>query len=79
MPREKLIELLQSSYLVVIPPLWEEPFGIVALEAMAAGKPVVTYDSGGLSEIIVDRVTGFLISRGNFKGLVNGYSAAMKV
>jgi len=37
--REKLIGLLQSSYSVVISPLWEEPFGIVALEAMAAGSP----------------------------------------
>jgi glycosyltransferase involved in cell wall biosynthesis len=39
LPREKLIGLLQSSYSVVISPLWEEPFGIVALEAMAAGSP----------------------------------------
>jgi glycosyltransferase involved in cell wall biosynthesis len=78
LPREKLIELLQSSYLVVIPPLWEEPFGIVALEAMAAGKPVVAYDSGGLSEIIVDGVTGLLVSRGNLKGLISAVEYLLK-
>jgi glycosyltransferase involved in cell wall biosynthesis len=78
LPREKLIELLQSSYLVVIPSLWEEPFGIVALEAMAAGKPVVAYNSGGLSEIVVDGVTGFLVSRGDLKGLINAVKYLLK-
>jgi glycosyltransferase involved in cell wall biosynthesis len=70
LPRTKLIELLQNSYLVVIPPLWEEPFGIVALEAMAAGKPIVAYDSGALSEIIVNGVTGLLVPRADLKSLV---------
>jgi len=66
---EKLIDLLQRSYIVVIPVLWEEPFGMVALEAMAAGKPVVAYNSGALSEIIVDGLTGFVVPRGNIDAL----------
>jgi glycosyltransferase involved in cell wall biosynthesis len=42
---------------------------MVALEAMAAGKPVVAYNSGALSEIIVDGLTGFVVPRGNIDAL----------
>ena len=42
-----------------------EPFGLVVLEAMAAGKPVIAVNAGGPSEIIDDGVSGFLIERGN--------------
>jgi len=45
---------------------------------MAAGKPVVAYDSGGLSEIIVDGVTGLLVSRGNLKGLISAVEYLLK-
>ncbi|MEM7339651.1 MAG: glycosyltransferase family 4 protein [Actinomycetota bacterium] len=38
----------------VIPSMWPEPFGLVAVEAMAAGCPVVASDTGGLSEILAD-------------------------
>ena len=76
--REELIDLLQKSYIVVIPVLWEEPFGIVALEAMAAGKPVVAYNSGGLSEIIVDGLTGFLVPRGNIDELASAVKYLLK-
>jgi glycosyltransferase involved in cell wall biosynthesis len=39
----------------------EEPFGLVLIEAMAAGKPVVAFDSGGPSEIVEDGVSGNLL------------------
>ncbi|MCD6470762.1 glycosyltransferase family 4 protein [Candidatus Bathyarchaeota archaeon] len=54
-----LIELTLSSDVLVIPSVYE-PFGIVALEAMAAGVPIVASNTGGLSEIIKHDRTGFL-------------------
>jgi glycosyltransferase involved in cell wall biosynthesis len=43
-------------------PSWEEPFGMVFLEAMAMKKPVVAWNSGGAPEVIVDGVTGFVVA-----------------
>jgi glycosyltransferase involved in cell wall biosynthesis len=48
---ERLKETLQSAYVAVFPSRWE-PFGIVALEAMAAGVPVVVTSDTGLAEIV---------------------------
>ncbi len=45
---------------VCVPSLFE-PFGMVAVEAMAAGRPVIASNTGGLKDIIVDGLTGFLI------------------
>ena len=43
------------------PARWDEPFGLAAAEAQACGTPVVAFRRGGLSEVIVDGVTGFLV------------------
>jgi glycosyltransferase involved in cell wall biosynthesis len=48
----------------LVPSLWDEPFGLVACEALAAGVPVVGYDSGALREIVEQGVTGALVPRG---------------
>ncbi len=61
---------MQNARLFAIPSLYE-PFGIVALEAMASGIPVVAYDVGGLSEIIDDQKTGFKIHVGDIDRLAN--------
>ena len=56
---------MQSVYhhadLVVMPSEFEEPFGMVAIEAMAAGVPVMVAEKGGLVEFIEDRRTGIFI------------------
>lgn len=57
-----LIELTLSSDVLVIPSIYE-PFGIVALEGMAAGVPIVASNVGGLSEVIEHDKTGFLAYR----------------
>jgi 1,4-alpha-glucan branching enzyme len=59
-----LVELYQRARVVVVPSLYE-PFGIVALEAMACGRPVVASRTGGLEEILSDGVEGYLVRLGD--------------
>jgi glycosyltransferase involved in cell wall biosynthesis len=59
-PKEKLADLYQSSLFVVFPSILE-PFGFVGVEAMSYKRPIVAFDSGGLSEIIQDNVNGYLV------------------
>jgi glycosyltransferase involved in cell wall biosynthesis len=40
---------------------WPEPFGLVMIEAMACGTPVIAYANGSVPEIIDDGVTGFVV------------------
>ncbi len=58
-PDQELIALLNSADVLVVPSIYE-PFGIVALEGMAAGVPVVASDIGGLAEIVEHEHTGIL-------------------
>jgi glycosyltransferase involved in cell wall biosynthesis len=54
-------DVLGSSRALLLPIDWEEPFGLVAIEAMACGTPVIAYARGALPEIIEDGVTGFVV------------------
>ena len=45
----------------LLPLHWEEPFGLVMIEAMACGTPVIAYNRGSVAEIVKDGVTGFII------------------
>ena len=59
-----LAALFESADVVVIPSRWEG-FGLVALEAMRAGVAVVASRVGGLAEVVVDDVTGVLVTPGD--------------
>jgi glycosyltransferase involved in cell wall biosynthesis len=54
---------------VVAPSLWQEPFGLVAVEAMAAGKPVIASRTGGLADIVRDGESGLLVPPGDAPAL----------
>ena len=63
--QEEMNDALKGAWVQVIPSLWDEPFGIVAIEAMARGASVVASSSGGLGEIIEPGVDGFLVPPGD--------------
>ena len=65
----KLRTLYHIADVAVFPSLYE-PFGIVALEAMAEGCPVIASNTGGLSEIIRDQRNGLLVKPGDVNSLV---------
>lgn len=47
---------------LLMPIRWSEPFGMVMIEALASGTPVIAFDEGAAPEIVVDGVTGFLVA-----------------
>jgi glycosyltransferase involved in cell wall biosynthesis len=59
-PRPRMPDLLRSADVVACVP-WYEPFGIMPLEAMACGVPVLASAVGGLTDTVVDGVTGVLV------------------
>lgn len=60
-PHSAVMEAWRRSALAVVPSVWPEPFGLVALEAMSAGRPVIASRIGGLTDIVVDGETGYLV------------------
>jgi glycosyltransferase involved in cell wall biosynthesis len=67
--------LRQAAYLVV-PSTGVESFGLVAIEAFAAGTPVIASANGGLQEIVVHGKTGFLVESGNTDALARAIAFA---
>jgi glycosyltransferase involved in cell wall biosynthesis len=59
--REKA-SFLGGASALLFPIDWPEPFGLVMIEAMACGTPVIAFDQGSVSEVIEDGVTGFLVN-----------------
>jgi glycosyltransferase involved in cell wall biosynthesis len=72
--RARVPALLRSGDVVVCTP-WYEPFGIVPLEAMACGVPVVVSAVGGLVDTVVDGVTGFHVAPHDPAGLSQALDA----
>jgi glycosyltransferase involved in cell wall biosynthesis len=52
---------LGGAEALLFPIDWPEPFGLVMIEAMACGTPVIAYDCGSVPEVVEDGVTGFIV------------------
>jgi glycosyltransferase involved in cell wall biosynthesis len=55
-------ELLGGAVAMLFPIAWPEPFGIVMIESMACGTPIIAYRCGSVPEVIDDGVNGFIVS-----------------
>jgi glycosyltransferase involved in cell wall biosynthesis len=66
-------ELLGAAEALLFPVCWEEPFGLVMVEAMACGTPVVALRRGSVPEIVTDGETGFVVD--SLDGLVRAVAA----
>ena len=54
-------DLMRGAAALLMPIDWPEPFGLVLIEAMACGTPVIAWDLGSIPEIVEDGVTGFVV------------------
>ena len=68
----KFYDIYQRTDVIVVPSLWPEPFGRVAMEALCAGSPVVANPIGGLREQIIDGFNGFYVNCYDVKELAKG-------
>ena len=73
---DRKISIYQNAKAFLFPVLWEEPFGLVMIEAMACGTPVVAFGNGAIPEVVVDGKTGFVIEGNSEDGMVE---AAKKI
>lgn len=59
---DERVKIYQGAKALLLPVHWEEPFGIVMIEAMACGTPVIAYGLGAIPEVIIPGKTGFVAS-----------------
>jgi glycosyltransferase involved in cell wall biosynthesis len=70
-PHPALPEHYSEADVFVFPSVWEEPFGMPLVEAMAAGLPCVATRGGAFPEIVQDGRTGLLVERGDAQQLAD--------
>ena len=69
LPPERLADELAGASVVALPSVWPEPFGLVGIEAHAAGRPVVASATGGVADWLQDGVSGLLVPPGDARAL----------
>jgi glycosyltransferase involved in cell wall biosynthesis len=71
------IKLLKNAFAFLNPIQWEEPFGLVMIEAMACGTPVIAFNRGAAPEIVKNNKTGFIVK--NEKEMINAIKKINKI
>lgn len=56
---------------VAVPSMYDESFGLISVEAMSKGVPVVAFACGGIPEVLVDGRDGYIVSVGDYKGMAD--------
>ena len=77
-PQDELISYYDRAQMLLVPSLWQEPFGLVIAEAMARGLPVIASDVGGPAEIITHGVDGLLVTPGDEQALVSAITSLLE-
>lgn len=77
-PQEELIGYYDRSDIMLVPSLWQEPFGLVIAEAMARELPVIASDLAGPSEILSHRQDGLLLPPGDEQALAEAIHSLME-
>lgn len=73
------VKFLQQAKAVFIPIQWEEPFGLVMVEAMACGTPVIGLKRAAVPEIVQDGFTGFVVNPGEDGGVAGMVEAVARI
>lgn len=68
-PGGELWKMMAQAAVVVVPSIWNEPYGLVALEAMCQGTPIIVAKSGGLPEIVGESNAGIVVPAGEPRAL----------
>lgn len=69
--RNELQNLYAQSVVVVMPSTWIEAFGLVGIEAMSVGRPVVASNVGGIPDWLIDGKTGYLVPPANAEAIAD--------
>lgn len=76
--RDRLAALVGDAAVAIVTPAWDEPYGLVASEAMACGTPVAGYARGALPEIVAPS-GGVLVPPGDVRALASAIDAATRL
>lgn len=78
--KEGVKKLYQNALCTLYPISWHEPFGLVMIESLACGTPVVAYKIGSVPEIVTDGKTGFVVDAGlGIEGLKNAVKKVAQI
>ena len=73
--RNDLVKLLQGAFATLFTSIWDEPFGLVIIESLSCGTPVIGFNSGAIKEILTDD-TGIIVNKEDVNSLAKSITKA---